>query len=124
MFNLISFNLPVKTLDGKDKEEDEDDNSNDYVVDATIIYDRSSNPHTFVIGQYVGREDQMTTDRNDSLLQVIYKFDRTLKHFRAFICTNARQSPYYTDLLNQVLFNVNDQSYIYDSFDDDNFKRK
>ncbi|CAF1106000.1 unnamed protein product [Rotaria sp. Silwood1] len=56
MFNVIGFNLPVKTSDAKDKEEDEDDNPIDYVLDATIVYDRSLNSHTFVIGQYAGRE--------------------------------------------------------------------
>ncbi|CAF0768889.1 unnamed protein product [Rotaria sordida] len=124
MLNLIGFNMPVKKSNDKNKEAGDDDSPNDYVVDATIIYDRSLNPHTFIIGQYAGREHQMGTNRNDSLLQVIYEFDAILKNFQAFICANARGSPYYTDLLNQVLLNVNSQLYIYDSFLDDNFKTK
>ncbi|CAF1140200.1 unnamed protein product [Rotaria sordida] len=81
MLNLIGFNMPVKKSNDKNKEADDDDSPNDYVVDATIIYDRSSNPHTFIIGQYGSREHQMGTNRNDSLLQVIYEFDAILKNF-------------------------------------------
>ncbi|CAF1262906.1 unnamed protein product [Rotaria sordida] len=81
MLNLIGFNMPVKKSNDKNKEAGDDDSPNDYVVDATIIYDRSSNPHTFIIGQYGSREHQMGTNRNDSLLQVIYEFDAILKNF-------------------------------------------
>ena len=62
----------------------------------------------------------MHADKNDSLLQVVYQFDLTLKNFKAFITSNAPKSPYYCDLVNQLLFNVKDPSYIYHHSVDDN----
>lgn len=121
--NLIGFNLPTKKLDGKDKEENDDDNTDDYVFDFTIVYDRSV-IQTFIICQYAGREDEMSADRNDSLLQAIYRFDPTLKHFRAYIRPNAVSSPHYADFLNQVSLNVHDPTCVKHSFDDDIFKKE
>lgn len=122
--NLIGFNLPPKNIDGANKEDSEDDNPDDFIVDFTIIYDRSSTPHTFVIYQYAGREDDMLADRHDSSLYAIYQFDPTWKHFRAFICSNALKSSYYADFYNQVLLNVNGQSCIHYSFDDNALKKR
>jgi hypothetical protein len=117
--NLIGFNLPVKKSDGKNKGENDDDSPNDYACDCTIVYDRSSTPHTFVICQYAGREYRMSSARSDSLLQAIYEIDPTSKHLQAFICSSASKLPYYDEFLDQLLLNVNDSSLIYHSFDND-----
>jgi hypothetical protein len=110
--NLIGFNLPVKSPDGTDKGDDEDDHPDDYIFDSTTIYDRSSTPHAFLICQYSGIEDDMHADQNDSLLQVVYQFNSTSKRFEAFITLNAPKSPFYCDLLNQISFNVKDATSI------------
>jgi hypothetical protein len=47
--NLIGFNMPSKETNGKNKEPNDDDDPNDYIVDCTIVYDRSSTSSTFTI---------------------------------------------------------------------------
>lgn len=121
--NLIGFNLPAKNPNGADKNDDEDDSPFDHIFDSTIIYDRSSMPHTFLVCQYSGVEDDMNTDKDESLLQVAYQFNQTSKSFEAFVTSNAPNSPYYSDLLNQVLFNVKDPLYIHHSLDNDTLKK-
>ncbi len=65
----------------------------------------------------------MLADKNDSLLQVVYQFNSTLKGFEAFIILNAPNSPYYCELLNQVSFNVKDSLYIHHSLSNDTLKK-
>jgi hypothetical protein len=122
--NLIGFNLSEKKPDGKDKEEDDDDDPYNYIVDLTLVYDRSSINHTFIIWQYAGQEKDMNNTRSDPLIQAIYEFDLTSKHLRACICSNAYKSPHYDDFFKLVLLNVGNPQFIYPSFNSDYFKKK
>ena len=65
VLNLIGFNLPVKTSNGKNKDEDDDDCPDDYIFDCTIIYERST-VSKFIIYQYAGQEEDMVANRNIS----------------------------------------------------------
>ncbi|CAF1080251.1 unnamed protein product [Rotaria sordida] len=122
--NLIGFNLPEKKPDGKDKEDDDDDNPNNYIVDSTLVYDRSSIPHTFIIWQYAGQEKDLYNSRSDSFIHAIYGFDPTSKHLRACICSNAYKLPHYDDFFKLVLLNVGNPQFLYPSFNSDYLKNK
>ncbi len=119
--NLIGFNLPEQKPDGKDKE---DDDPNNYILDSTLVYDRSSIPHTFIIWQYAGQDKNMNDPRSDSLIQAIYEVDPTSKRLRACICSTAYKSPHYDDFFKLVLLKVGNPQFIYPSFNSDYFKNK
>ncbi|CAF1336911.1 unnamed protein product [Rotaria sp. Silwood1] len=121
-WNLIGFNLPAKNSDGTDKDDDDDDDPNTYIVDFTLVYDRSSTPHRFIIWQYAGREEELFNTRSDSLIQAIYEFNPISKDFRACICSNANSLPHYDDFFKLVLLNVGNPQFIYPSFNSDYFK--
>ncbi|CAF2864789.1 unnamed protein product [Rotaria sp. Silwood2] len=96
----------------KNKEDDDDYGPNNYIVDSTLVYDRSSIPHTFIIWQYAGQEKNMHDPRSDSSIQAIYEFDPTSKHLRACICSNAYKSPHYDDFFKLVVLNVENPVYL------------
>ncbi|CAF1573776.1 unnamed protein product [Rotaria magnacalcarata] len=104
-------------------EDDDDDNPNNYIVDSTLVYDRSSIPHTFIIWQYAGQEKYMNDPRSNSVIQAIYEFDPTSKHLRACICSNAYKSAHYDDFFKLVLLNVGNPQFIYPSFNSDYLKK-
>ena len=123
VLNLIGFNLPVKTSHGKNKDENDDDCPDDYVCDCTIIYERST-VSKFIICQYAGREENMVANRDISLLQAIYKYDPSLKHFRGYVFSNAVGSPYYADFTRQVSLNVYHPTCVQYSCDGNIFKEE
>ncbi|CAF1514411.1 unnamed protein product [Adineta steineri] len=74
--NLIDFNIKSKTLHGTNKRPYDNDSPNDYIMDCTVIYDRSFTPYIFAVYQFGGREHQMNCIRYHSLLLGIYVIDQ------------------------------------------------
>ncbi|CAF1509319.1 unnamed protein product [Adineta steineri] len=72
--NLIEFNIKPKTPHGTNKRPWDNDNPNDYIMDCTVIYDRSRSPHIFAVYQFGGQEHQVECIRRHSLLLGIYVF--------------------------------------------------
>ncbi|CAF1141882.1 unnamed protein product [Adineta ricciae] len=121
--NLIGFNTQRKTFEGGNKEEQDDDNPNDFVFDCTVVYDRSSIPTTLAVWQYGGREHEMLSNRSDKLLLAIYQVDTISDVVHAYICPDASQSLFYTELFAQVLRNLTQDDRSWKQYSA-NFRRK
>ncbi|CAF1141613.1 unnamed protein product [Adineta ricciae] len=83
--NLITFNLPQKSPDGRvKKDDDDDDDPNDYIMDCTIIFGRSSD-NVLVIYQYDGREHERNSDKHRSLLLGTYVINVVSHDIKAYL---------------------------------------
>ncbi|CAF0879760.1 unnamed protein product [Adineta steineri] len=74
--NLIDFNIKPKTPHGTNKRPWDNDSPDDYIMDCTIIYDRSFTLYIFAGSQFGGPEHQMEYIRHPSLLLGIYVIDQ------------------------------------------------
>jgi hypothetical protein len=122
--NLIGFNTQRKTFEGRNKEEQDDDNPNDFVFDCTVVYDRSSIPATLAVWQYGGREHEMLSNRSDKLLLAIYQVDTISHVVQAYMYPGASKSLFYAELFAQVLRNVTDPLCLHQSLNDQILKKK
>ncbi|CAF1470206.1 unnamed protein product [Adineta steineri] len=75
--NLIDFNIKSKTPHSTNKRPWNNDSPNDYIMDCTVIYDRSFTPYIFTVYQFGGPEHQMECIRHQSLLLGTYVIDIT-----------------------------------------------
>ena len=122
--NLIGYNTQCKTFEGRNKEEQDDDNPNDFVFDCTVVYDRSSIPAALAVWQYGGREDEMRSNRSDELLLAIYQVNTISHVVHAYMCPGATKSLFYTELFAQVLRNVSDPLCLHQSLNDQILEKK
>ncbi|CAF1096578.1 unnamed protein product [Adineta ricciae] len=113
--NLIGFNLPPITPHGTKKIGHEDDNLNDFIMDSTVVFDRSSSPSRFLIYQFGGREFKMHSTRSESLLLGIDDIDTISLTIKEFVW--SKTSSYHMEFLNQISSNVKDPSHLYESID-------
>ncbi|CAF1141722.1 unnamed protein product [Adineta ricciae] len=97
--NLNTFNLPQKSPDDRVKNDDDDD-PNDYIMDCTIIFGRSSDS-VLVIYQYDGREHEMNSDKHQSLLLGTYVINVLSHDIKAYL---------FDEAVKQMIDNVNSTS--------------
>ncbi|CAF3665184.1 unnamed protein product [Adineta steineri] len=122
--NLIGFNLQPKTQHGTNKKPCDNDSPHDYIMDCTIIYDRSSAPHIFAVYQFGGQEYQMNCVRHNSLLLGTYVINTTSYDIQAYIYPSASNSLYNSEFLSQVARNVKNEAHIQQSVGDDILAQK
>ncbi|CAF1594534.1 unnamed protein product [Adineta ricciae] len=113
-FRSSVVNQVQKDNDGNNVDEDVSDHPDHFISDITILFDQSCNPPTFVVCQYAGTEEDMDCDRNQSNFFAIYNIDISSNTMTVYIRrSNIWNSPFRTELVEKVIMNAGDDSFVY-----------